>query len=535
MGLQQDTRNAFAQVRQTTESVVIALILAFVFRAFVVEAFIIPTGSMAPTLYGQHIDHVCTNCGYRFAVGVTAGAGRPEIRCPNCGWQGDMVDRNQPPAVDNGDRILVLKWPYALGGPLAPSRWDVAVFKAPFGSSASFEERDGQTNYIKRLIGLPGDVIEIVDGDLYVARVSEVPEPIREKLAATPVPEPLTADEQAQLDQVLRIERKPPGVQEALWQIVNDADYQPVRRETVAWQPLAHPTPWRLFGRFMHAAALDDEQPRYVQLVGRDFRDDYGYNSGGGERFVSDLRLAGTVTWTDGDGAILLCMSKYNDLYTVEISPRRGIGRTMRSSLSDGEPPEVLRTWTFPPWQRNRPVRVTFSYVDHELLVLMDGLAAWQMELPATAAWAKARGYQADPPLVRIGAAQLQASLQHISVHRDVYYRDDDRIRTQNDLGRPVPNQYTNHQAWAARDNPMLLRHNEYFVLGDNSPQSYDSRLWWRTGAHLADRHVPYRVGTVPADQMIGQAFFVYWPSGYRLFGQGLPVVPNVGEMRWIR
>ena len=69
--------------------------------------------------------------------------------------------------------------------------------------------------------------------------------------------------------------------------------------------------------------------------------------------------------------------------------------------------------------------------------------------------------------------------------------------------------------------------------MGDNSPQSYDSRLWWQTGEHLADRAEAYRVGTVPADQMIGKAFFVYWPGGYRIFGYGLPIVPNVGEMRW--
>ena len=39
-------------VRETIESIVVAFILAFLFRAFVAEAFVIPTGSMAPTLMG---------------------------------------------------------------------------------------------------------------------------------------------------------------------------------------------------------------------------------------------------------------------------------------------------------------------------------------------------------------------------------------------------------------------------------------------------------------------------------------------------
>ena len=40
--------------RDTIESIVFAFILAFLFRTFEAEAFVIPTGSMAPTLYGRH-------------------------------------------------------------------------------------------------------------------------------------------------------------------------------------------------------------------------------------------------------------------------------------------------------------------------------------------------------------------------------------------------------------------------------------------------------------------------------------------------
>ena len=43
-------------IRETVEAVVVAFILAFLFRTFEAEAFVIPTGSMAPTLMGQHKD-----------------------------------------------------------------------------------------------------------------------------------------------------------------------------------------------------------------------------------------------------------------------------------------------------------------------------------------------------------------------------------------------------------------------------------------------------------------------------------------------
>src|SRR3954463_9318530 len=86
-------------VKETLESILIAFILAFIFRAFVVEAFVIPPGSMAPTLLGANMRFTCTNCGYRFeanyssptdtggtdvnipaiAEGATYGA-----HCPNC-------------------------------------------------------------------------------------------------------------------------------------------------------------------------------------------------------------------------------------------------------------------------------------------------------------------------------------------------------------------------------------------------------------------------------------------------------------------
>src|ERR1700730_12127942 len=56
-------------VRETIESVVIAFVLAFLFRTFEAEAFVIPTGSMAPTLMGRHMDLKCPKCGYRFQVG----------------------------------------------------------------------------------------------------------------------------------------------------------------------------------------------------------------------------------------------------------------------------------------------------------------------------------------------------------------------------------------------------------------------------------------------------------------------------------
>ena len=58
------------------------------------------------------------------------------------------------PTLENGDRMIVNKFNYKIG---EPKRFDIVVFHAP-------EQKD----YIKRVIGLPGDYIEYKDDQLYI-------------------------------------------------------------------------------------------------------------------------------------------------------------------------------------------------------------------------------------------------------------------------------------------------------------------------------------------------------------------------------
>ena len=85
------------------------------------------------------------------------------------GPQGSVAS-DQP--VRFGDRILVLKYVYLLHG---PARWDVVVFKAPVIRSISGQlpadpaDPAYAENYIKRLAGLPGESLVILDGAVYAA------------------------------------------------------------------------------------------------------------------------------------------------------------------------------------------------------------------------------------------------------------------------------------------------------------------------------------------------------------------------------
>ena len=168
--------------RETIESIVVAFLLAFMFRAFVAEAFVIPTGSMAPTLMGAHKDLFCEYCGYQFQASASSETDQETnaisdkvivaAACPNCRGLNRLDLRGNPNhATFAGDRILVSKFDYVLG---SPDRWDVFVFKFP---------NQARQNYIKRLVGLPGETLLIREGDVYVRKAASDPWEIARKPA----------------------------------------------------------------------------------------------------------------------------------------------------------------------------------------------------------------------------------------------------------------------------------------------------------------------------------------------------------------
>ena len=68
-------RDQLLSVKETLVGIVIAFVMAFVFRGFVIEGFVIPTGSMAPTLLGEHFRAEGPESGYGWDVGPTPRSG----------------------------------------------------------------------------------------------------------------------------------------------------------------------------------------------------------------------------------------------------------------------------------------------------------------------------------------------------------------------------------------------------------------------------------------------------------------------------
>src|SRR5262249_32121716 len=139
-------------VRQTVELLVSLVLCVIVVRTFSAEAYVVPTGSMAPTLLGWHRELVCPNCQYPFDVGIDEEGRAGSPVCPNCG----EANFDPVPALEcGGDRVLVQKFLYEFR---PPKRWEVAVFHYPGDPSQA---------YVKRVVGLPGESVRISDGDVY--------------------------------------------------------------------------------------------------------------------------------------------------------------------------------------------------------------------------------------------------------------------------------------------------------------------------------------------------------------------------------
>jgi hypothetical protein len=78
--------------REIVETVVFVIVLVLLLKAFMAEAFVIPTGSMATTLLGYHREVTCPQCGFRFPVNLSKQMDSQESNpqrvtgctCPNC-------------------------------------------------------------------------------------------------------------------------------------------------------------------------------------------------------------------------------------------------------------------------------------------------------------------------------------------------------------------------------------------------------------------------------------------------------------------
>lgn len=483
---------------EALQTILTGLMLAFVFRAFFIEPFIIPSGSMAPELLGRHAALRCRSCGASYAYGLrdspetSPGPTSLTPRCPNC------RNSNEVRGADcrSGDRILVLKWPLALGPSRVLRRWDVIVFRDP---------ADPRQSYIKRLIGLPGESLEILDGDIYVRS-------------------PGQAD--------ARIARKPAAVQERLWQPVFDQAHVPPPasgRPAPQFWAIAEEGPdsggkpesstgWHgLDERILRYASSDDawRSIRFDPVGGFDFLQDFhAYNDGASGAIVGDARISVTLRFGADNAGVRIELVRDGVRYRSEATADGRIELTR--SLNGSADSQLLGAAQHS--IRSGAHVLELGFVDQRAYLRVDGEALCDTDVPPD--FDRLRHTRRTRPLdIRIAARGAKLLLDELRIDRDVHYTITPATR------RALPGL------------PFSLRAGEYFVLGDNSPASHDCREWVTIGPHLrsAAQAGDYRAGTVREDQIVGRAFFVYLPGVVPLDEAGRWWAPDLGRVRMIR
>ena len=68
-----------------------------------------------------------------------------------------VVGHSMEPTLENDDSLLVDKVSYCFG---QPKRYDVIVFEPAIANVSKY--------YVKRIIGLPGETVQVVDGEVYI-------------------------------------------------------------------------------------------------------------------------------------------------------------------------------------------------------------------------------------------------------------------------------------------------------------------------------------------------------------------------------
>ena len=549
-------------IKDTLISIMIAFTMAFVFRGFVVEAFVIPTGSMAPTLMGAHMQLRGPSTGYGWPVGAFKDTPprstnydemQPKVRLH------DPINGELLPEVPRrtyaGDRILVLKYLYAIQD---PTRFDVIVFKNPTNPAES---------YIKRLIGLPGDQIALADGDVFVRR-----DPNGASTTS------LIAADRARLWEQpgWKIARKDPATQRAVWQLVYDSSLAPILGGMGAgntpWRPgtpagwTQDPREYRYEGDGKPELVFDQTLSRSAESTngmgptGWEIDDYYPYD----EPYLSthfpvaDVRLrCGFEPKRDGETIQMSLTARGHEFRATlgggkaEIAWREPIGAA--GIAGDWK---TVSTQSAPVLPAGKVSNVEFWHVDQSVQIWLDGERVANFEYDWSPAerilyvtgkplveWMRSQEKDPQgknvldtPQIYRAGRFDVRFAfeggpftLYRVGLDRDLHYQPVSKGNARNNQPGLGTSPYT----------ALVLGPDQFFACGDNSPQSLDGRLWdsvdpW-VNQEFPAPDGPFPVaGVVPRDLLLGKAFFVYWPS-IKKEAEPFPYVPDFGRMRFIR
>ncbi len=565
-------------MRETIEAVAIAFILAFVFKTFEAEAFVIPTGSMAPTLYGRHKEVTCAGCKMPYTIGASqevhqdSGIINPGGRilgstCPNCRFPNNVEND----LVFNGDRIVVNKQVSEF------KRFDVVVFKNP---------EEPYVNYIKRLVGLPSETIQFRQGDVYVKAEGEQEATIRRK-----------ADPATQQDIQLLVHDDTHAPQQLL---ANGAEerwapsvYSPSDKtmggwpmREGGWKPnpadrsysLSNPNDELQWLRYRHLVpapaqweSVTNETPSSPRALEPMLVTDFcGFNSvnfrfermnnvpldDGDLYWVNDLTLDATLEIQNSSLEAVIVLELIEGVRAVQARFHPASGkveivrrdRDANGAFSEGDVVATAESGE----SGDGEYQFSFANVDDRALLWINGsVVPFDKEVTFVTEGFNLPGDQDLAP-AGIAAKGTDVTASALRIRRDIYYRADVLDYT-DDMGRSSdpsfgtaracevdsqefdklaeelrsPENYG--QLYARLVTEQRSRYNglfdlelaadEYLMCGDNSPASKDSRLfdYWSRPLRGIRSH-RYAVREI---DLIGKAMFIFWPHGVPFLNDG--------------
>jgi signal peptidase I len=518
--------------RILTEGGICLALSVILVRFFLIESYMIETGSMAPTLLGYHRQVVCPACGIVFAVGAfqqgQSDGNQAFAECPNC--QLKPLECESLRRME-GDQLLVNKMAY----PLLPlDRWDVIVFRNP---------DDAQEAFAKRVIALPNEQLTVVRGDIYVSGNIQRKPWVVQKAMRIPV----------YLD-----EYRPGGSDEhffprwttnqnrSVWKQEDDGftisassvmDWLSYRQTVrshpdgictvmlTSWpEELPAPTkidpgltfdPQKLtlsckgvFNREI-VTQIRQQHPQlpdtffdaleslcwqsHESLIYNDYAYNHARNRPANAELAHDFMLSCDITCETLQGVINFQLTDGSRIFRLELD----LDQEKLTLFMEGNPVREASLSKF--MNKARTISVDFSLFDACTEVVINDYPACERFL-----------YHPEPPQAknltipaRIGVKNVNARFQHLALYRDVAYEIDEA-----DLQR------VNRQMYA----------DEIFVMGDNNPASLDSRKW--------------EPGSVTRSLLIGKPLVVHLPSRpgvMKVGGEQKKIrLPDFARIRWI-
>jgi signal peptidase I len=308
--------------------------------------------------------------------------------------------------------------------------------------------RGGETTpIVKRVVGIAGESVQISNGDLLIDNHRLPPD--------APRPPPVV-------------------VFDDRWQRVEDAfgmggtKGNPWTREGAAWN--------------LDATKIAHGEQTGLMYLLANVHDDYlapDHSLVRGKESVNDLVLECEVRADEAHGDLRFMLTEQGDTFELAIHiGEHGDAEIALTRRADVE--EALDSARVP-FAANAWHRVRFSNIDNALRAELDGRAVFAPRVykenhihPHDSA----HEGKSFPHRVYLGGDEGKFSFRSIRVLRDLYYTQRGRFGV---------------------EGPAELGPDEYFVLGDNSSESRDSREW----------------GPVHASEILGRPVFVVWPPGH--------------------